>query len=362
MDITLQELKTMKAKQLRRIIREAIAEVLNEDPARVKEYQKQIVNARQEINKLDAQKQNYLTKITQLQKQISDESKKDLEQDKVATNTAQQAAVSEGELDELARLAKGFRLADPNFDASPYANSRVSGVSMTDIINYFRENPGAEKSQLQAEFGFVRPQITNAVVNGLVDAGVLVKLGAGGEVEPARAAGEEEEEVVTGPEAFLIGSGDLSKYFSPASNDDEGNEEDFNAEEEPTAGEIDGKPVSASSMSDEDYEAFMKYTDLKQRLDSTKSNIIKMKRSKGGTAGDIKDIPSSDIERLQVLKKSLEDKINALVAGSDYLKKKTGQEITAPEIEPIEDEEETIAEAMDEYTLRKLQYYAGIRK
>ena len=33
MDITLQELKTMKAKQLRRLIQEAIKEVLNEGPA-----------------------------------------------------------------------------------------------------------------------------------------------------------------------------------------------------------------------------------------------------------------------------------------------------------------------------------------
>jgi hypothetical protein len=40
------------------------------------------------------------------------------------------------------------------------------------------------------------------------------------------------------------------------------------------------------------------------------------------------------------------------------LKKRTGQETVAK----IEDEE-TIAEgAMDEYVLRKLQYYAGIRK
>lgn len=342
MDITisLQELKTMKAKQLRRIIREAINEVLNESEAAEKAAKDAEINS---INK----------QIAALNAKKSD------------LSSGRSSVVSENELDEMARIAKGFRLADPNFDASQYANKRISGTSMADIINFFRENPGAEKSQLQSQFGFVRPQIANAIVNGLLDAGVLVKLGAGGEVEPARAAGEEEdgEETVTGVDAFLVGNADLSKYFSAASNDDEGNEEDFNAEEEPTAGEIGGKPVSTSDMSDEDYEAFMKYSDLKQRLDSTKSNIIKMKRSKGGVAGDIKDTSSSDIARLQDLKKSLESRIDALVSSSDYLKKKTGQEITsAPEIEDIEDEEEPIAEAMDEYTLRKLQYYAGIRK
>jgi hypothetical protein len=342
MDITLQELKTMKAKQLRRIIREAIDEVINEAT------QDEINNLKKKANALKMQAATIDLDAANKQKQV----------------TQQQAATQqEGQLDEFARLAKGFRLADPNFDASQYANKRVSGVSMADIINFFRENPGAEKTALQSQFGFVRPQIANAVVNGLLDAGVLVKLGAGGEVEATPEPGEEQPETIDGPEAFLIGSGDLSKYFSSDSNDNAGDEEDFNAEEEPTAGEIEGQPVSTSDMSDEDYEAFMKYSDLKQRLDSTKSNIIKMKRSKGGVAGDIKDTSSSDVERLQVLKKSLQDKIDALVASSDYLKKKTGQEITAaPEIEDIEDEE-TLEEYDDRmYEMRKLQYYAGIRK
>jgi hypothetical protein len=341
MDITLQELKTMKAKQLRRIIREAIEEILTEDPVKSKQLKTQAANLRKQAATLD--------------KQAAAEDEKDATQDA-------QATVAEGEIEEMARIAKGFRLADPNFNAAQYANSRVSGVSMEDIINYFRENPGAEKAQLQAQFGFVRPQITNAIVNGLLDAGVLVKLGADGEVEATPAPGEEQPEEVTGVDAFLVGNADLSKYFSSASNDDEGNEEDFNDEEEPTAGEIGGQPVSTSSMSDEDYEAFMKYDDLKKRLDATKSNIIKMKRSKGGVAGDIRDTSSSDVERLQALKTSLQSKIDALVASSDYLKKKTGQEITAaPEIEDIEDEEK-LDEGFDEYEIRKMQYYAGIRK
>jgi hypothetical protein len=342
MDITLQELKTMKAKQLRRLIREAINEVLAE-----------ITKVTSTTNPGEA------AEIAKAEKVKPEDVKAAIDQ---ARASGKSVNVAEGELDEMAARPKGFRLADPNFDTTPYADKRISGVSMTDIINFFRENPGAEKSQLQAQVGFVRPQIANAVVNGLLDAGVLVKLGAGGEVEPARAAGEEEEETVTGVDAFLVGNADLSKYFSAASNDDEGNEEDFNAEEVPTAGDIAGKPVSTSSMSDEDYEAFMKYDELKQRLDATKSNIIKMKRSKGGVAGDIRDTSSSDIERLQALKKSLEDKISALVAGSDYLKKKTGQEVIAPEIEDIEDEE-TLAEYEDRmYEIRKLQQYAGIRK
>jgi hypothetical protein len=231
---------------------------------------------------------------------------------------------------------------------------------MADVINFFRENPGAEKTALQAQFNFARPQIANAIVNGLLDAGVLVKLGAGGEVEATPAPGEEQPEEVTGPEALFIGSGNpLAQYFDDAPNAD--GSEDFNAEEEPTTAAAGTTPVSTASMSDEDYEAFLTYSKLADRLTATKSNIIKLKRSKGTAVGDIKDKPSTELLRLQDLKKSLEDRINALVASSDYLKKKTGQEETAPEIEDVEDEE-PIAEGLDEYTKRKLQFYAGIIK
>ena len=110
-----------------------------------------------------------------------------------------------------------------------------------------------------------------------------------------------------------------------------------------------------------------KYTELKDRLDATKSNLINMKRRKGGTAGDISDVPSTDEQRLRNLKKKLEDKINSLVAGSDYLKKRIEKQTGKP-VEPIETpeeetEEDTIDEAYDaEYERRKLQFYAGIIK
>jgi hypothetical protein len=335
MDITNESLKSMKAKQLRRLIREAIEEVLAEtQPGSVKVKPGNVAA---------------IKKYTQMGF--------DVEED---------PTVKEGDLEEMARLAKGFRLANPNFDASQYTNKRVSGTSLADVINFFRENPGAEKSQLQAQFNFVRPQIANAVVNALLDAGVLVKLGAGGEVEATPEPGEEQPETIDGPEAFLIGGGDpLAGMFDGEPNAD--GSEDFNAEEEPTAGDIEpGTPAATGGMSDEDYEAFMKYSDLNNRLASTKSNLLKIRRKKGGTAGDISDVPSTEEQRLRDLKKSLEDRINTLVAGSTYLQKKvekeTGKTYEPIEVEP-EEEEDTIDEAFDaEYTKRKLQFYAGIIK
>lgn len=336
MDITNESLKSMKAKQLRRLIREAITEVLNEETFAGK-------NAVADL-KADA---GYAT----LSADAKSNAEKELQKGGSVTL-------------EMARKAKGFRLADPEFDASQYANKRVSGTSLADVINFFRENPGAEKTQLQAQFNFVRPQIANAIVNALLDAGVLVKLGAGGEVEATPEPGEERPERIDGPEALFIGSGDLSQYFDDVPNAD--GEEDFNAEEEPTVGDIEpGVPASAASMSDEDYEAFMKYSDLNNRLAATKSNLLKVRRKKGGSAGDISDKPSTEEQRLRDLKKSLEDRINALVAGSQYLQKKVEKE-TGKAYEPIEvepEEEDTIDEAYDnEYEKRKLQFYAGIIK
>jgi hypothetical protein len=215
---------------------------------------------------------------------------------------------------------------------------------------------------MQAHFGFVRPQIANAIVNGLLDAGVLVKLGAGGEVEATPEPGEEQPETIDGPEALFIGSGNpLAQYFDDEPND--GGEEDFNAEEEPTIAAAGTAPVPTSGMSDEDYESFLKYTELVDRLAATKSNILKLKRSKkGGVAGDIKDTTGgTELARLRDLKDRIQAQMDDLVAKSDYLKKRTGQ--TVEPIEAPEEEDETIDEAFDyEYQKRKLQFYAGIIK
>lgn len=333
MDITTNELKSMKAKQLRRMVREAIEEVLKEaeiSPQEKAAKDAEIVAINKQIQALNAKKSDLASGRTPV--------------------------VAETELDELARIAKGFRLADENFDASEYANKRVSGVSLESIINYFRENPGADKKSLQTQFNFARPQIANAVVNALLDAGVLVKLGAGGEVEATPEPGEETAPQATEPEDLFMGGAEdpLAMYFDGEPNAD--GSEDF----EPEAGELEKAEPSASTMSDEDYEAFMKYDELKRRLDATKSNILKMRKSRGA-AGDIADKPSTELQRLRDLKKSLEDRINDLVAGSDYLKKKLAKDM--PPAPPVEtpDEEETLEEGLDNWTINKLQYYAGIK-
>ena len=334
MDINITELKTMKAKQLRRIVQEAIASVLNEDAAADQAAQ-------------TAKKSAIDKEIIALQKTKAELSK-------------ETSPLAETDIDEMARIAKGFRLADPNIDSAQYATKRVSGTSLSDVIEFFRANPGAEKTALQAQFNFVRPQIANALVNGLLDAGVLVKLGAGGEEEAPVAPGETAPVQATEPEDMFMGSAEnpLSMYFDNEPNAD--GDEDFNDDEEPTVDDMEKSDAPVSSISDEDYEAWMKYGELKQRLDSTKSNITKLRKGRsGGMMGDISDKPSTEIQRLLDLKASLEERIAALVATSPYLQAKLKkEEPVAPVIKP----EDLEVEPLDEWTINKMQYYAGIKK
>lgn len=331
MDITTKELKTMKAKQLRRLVQEAIKEVLMEDAAADKAA-------------IDAEKIAVDRKVLALMKK-----KQELSKD---TST-----LAETDIDEMARIAKGFKLKNDDLDTAQFAGKKVSGVALSDIIDYIKANPGTEKAQLQKQFGFVRPQITNALVNGLLDAGVLVKLGTGGEEEAPVAPGETAPVQASEPEDMFMGGGEnpLAMYFDDKPNAD--GSEDFNAE--PEAGEMEPQFQSTPSMSDEDYDAFDKYSTLKQRLDATKSNILKMRRSPK-SPGDIADKPSSELQRLRDFKASLEGRIDALVQTSPYLQAKLGKETpVAPVVEPEETEE---PEPLDEWTINKMQFYAGIRK
>jgi hypothetical protein len=343
MDITLNELKTMKIKQLRRLISEAVKEVINEETYAGKEAVKDLKSDQAYGSLAPDAKQN---------------AEKELQKGGSVT--------LEGEIDEMARIAKGFRLTDPNLNTSTYTKS-ISGTPLSAILDYFRENPGADVKSIQTQFNFVRPQIANGLVKGLLDAGVLTKLTAGGEVVAPVEPGEEAPVQATEPEDLFMGSAEnpLSMYFDNEPNND--GSEDFNAEEEPTTGELEPASTATGNMSDEDYDAWMKWSDLNDRLSATKSNILKAKRNKkGGVAGDISDTSGSELPRLTTLKQSLEDRMNALVAKSKYLQSKIEKE-TGKSYEPIEtdieDEEDTIDEAFNkEYEMRKLQYYAGIKK
>jgi len=315
----------MKSKELRKIIREAIAEVLAE--ADISGPEKAAKDA--EIKALQAKKKAIDAKLGDI--------------------TSGREEITEDNIDELARIAKGYRLADDNVDTSRFTKT-ISGTSLADVINYFRENPGADKKALQTQFNFARPQIANAIVNGLMDAGVLVKLGAGGEEEPAGT--EPQAPAATDAEDMFVGGAEnpLAMYFDGEPNAD-GSEDMVEPEEDA----IEKAPV-AGQLSDEDYEAFLKASTLEDRIAKVKSDILKTKRSKPG--GEFSSEPSTELDRLRTLKTTLEQRLADLVAGSKYLQKRSGVEVDDIE---LEDEEEPIQE-VDQYDLNKMKYYAGIIK
>jgi len=314
----------MKSKELRKIIREAIADVLAEGATEDKAAKDAELNAiNKELIALNARKTG-------------------ISQGKIS--------VPEAEMDEMARIPKGYKLTDDNVDTARFTKT-ISGTSLADVINYFRENPGTDKKALQAQFNFARPQIANAIVNGLMDAGVLTKLGAGGEEEAPGA--QAQAPAATDAEDMFVGGAEdpLSMYFDGEPNAD--GSEDFEPEEDAIEK---APPVQVGKVSDADFEASLKYSELERRLAATKSNILKLRKSKPG-AGDIKDVPSDELQRLRDLKASLEQRIAGLKSSSEYVRKISG----TPEPEDLE-MPDTEEEPLDEWAIGRAQYYAGIKK
>jgi hypothetical protein len=316
----------MKSKELRKIIREAIAEVL----------------AEADLSGPEKAAKDAMIKALQAKKKAIDAKLGDI-------NSGEETPIGESEIDELARIAKGYRLADDNVDTTSFTKT-ISGTSLADVINYFRENPGADKKALQTQFNFARPQIANAIVNGLMDAGVLIKLGVGGEEEPAGT--QAQAPAATDAEDMFVGGAEnpLAMYFDGEPNAD-GSEDMVEPEEDA----IEKAPM-AGQLSDEDYEAFMQASTLEDRITKVKSDILKTKRSKPG--GEFSSEPSTELDRLRALRTTLEKRLADLVAGSKYLQKRSGVEVDDIE---LEDTEEPIQE-VDQYDLNKMKYYAGIIK
>jgi hypothetical protein len=132
MDITTTELKTMKIEQLKQLIKEIIQETTYAGKGAIEKIKKD-----SRFNSLDTGAKT---------NSISDLSKG-----------------GDVELEEMARLAKGFKLADENMDMSSYvplqvttqnldANGRQIRVTLADVLEYIKENPGLEKKDIFVHF------------------------------------------------------------------------------------------------------------------------------------------------------------------------------------------------------------------
>lgn len=298
----------MQSKHLRSLIREAISEILGED-----------------INALVTTKKGVTKNVTVKNASELDPLKRDSNVVDIDTTTG--ANIKE---------AQKYTLVDPEFDTTEYVNKRISGVSLADIINFFKENPGTEKKRIQIQFGFVKPQIANAIVNALADEGILFRNdtpGREGEltVEPNYNIGAED---------FFVGNR-LTSIPTRTVGTDEDEMEDMEPVLEPEL----STPVQ-SNISDNDYKAWMAYSEYAERLGRTKSAITQYKKQR--QSGDDLSSKSNELERLIALKTSLEQRIANIVNTNDYVKTKAEQSA-------VESEDE-----INEVVLKRLKKLANI--
>ena len=316
----------MKRSELKEMIRAAIAEAVNE--AEISPAEKAAKDA--ELNAINKQIQALQAKKTDLA-------------------SGRTPVVAENDLEEMANVAVRYELA-PDAAAADFTGKKSRIIAAMQAT----EEP-MSKVDVAGALGYDKQNPINADFMALVADGVIIPSGeqrAPRLTRPAAEPGVEAGAEDTGIEGGIdrdLSDEEVDAMFAKVMRGDE---------EEPEAGEIEKTDVSAASMSDEDYEAFMQYTDLEGRLAKVKSDILKTKRSKG-VAGDISDRPSDELQRLRDLKDRLQKKMDGLLASSKYLQQRQ-EKTTGKKYEPIEIED--TEEPIDEWAVSRAQYYAGIKK
>ncbi len=342
----------MKVTELQEIIRNVIKEALNEDATFNK--------AAQDAEKISVKKQ-----MDALNKKKSELNKDKPAPENKAAQDAQKMAIDKKlqtlaqkvnklskpgmdvlDLDEMANVSVRYQLAgDVNADDFKGKKNRI-------ITAMKATGEPMAKIDVAGELGYDKQNPINSDFMELVASGIIEPAGEQKAPRLTRPAseptkgGEDEDGFVTGD----LSDEEVDAMFAKAK---------ASGDDEPEIGDIEKSDASAAKMSDEDYEAFMKVSDLENRLASTKSNILKLKKSKGA-AGDISDKPSTELVRLRDLKASLEKRIDDIVASSKYLQQRQ-EKATGKKYEPIEIED-VETEPLDEWTVNRMQFYAGFKK
>ena len=314
----------MKRSELQEIIRTAIAEAVNE--ADISSAEKAAKDA--ELNAISK-------KIQALNAKKSDLS-------------SGREEIVEDQVDEMANVAVRYELA-PDVNAADFSGKKNRIITAMQAT----EEP-MSKIDVAGELGYNKQNPINADFMELVANGTIIASGAQAAPRLNRPAGEPAAVAADNEFDFIQGDmtdAEIDATFAKAA---------AAGDEEPEIGDIEKADGSAAQMSDEDYEAFMKVSDLENRLASTKSNILKLKKGKS-TAGDISDRPSDELQRLRDLKASLEKRIADAVASSKYLQQRQ-EKATGKKYEPIDIEDVETEEPLDEWVKGRMQYYAGIKK
>jgi len=342
----------MKVTELQEIIRNVIKEALNEDEASDRAAQDAAkVAVQKQLDALDKKKKALeKNKPAPADKPAQDATKiavdKKMAALNVKANNINKAGIDPLELDEMANVSVRYQLAgDANADDFKGKKNRI-------ITAMKATGEPMAKIDVAGELGYDKQNPINSDFMELVASGVIEPAGEQKAPRLTRPAsdkpkgGEGEDDFVTGD----LSDEEVDAMFAKAK---------ASGDDEPEIGDIEKADVSAAKMSDADYEAFMKVSDLENRLTATKSNILKLKKSKIA-AGDISDKPSDELLRLRDLKASLEKRIDDIVGSSKYLQQRQ-EKATGKKYEPI-NIEDVETEPLDEWTINRMQFYAGIKK
>ena len=379
----------MKKSELQDIIREALLEVIEEGPAEDKRAQDAALAAEKaQIAALNKKK----AELSAQQVAPADKPGKDAEINAVnkniqaaqmRVNKLSKPGLASTELDEMANVGVRYQLAD---DVTDEQIAGFSGKKAKILAAIKAAGSAVSKMNVAGDMGYNKQNPINKDFMELVDAGIIVsstEQAAPRLTNPRPAAAP--SATPTGDEELFYnprGRRELGNLFTPReltslgiSGQEEMSDEEVEAAfaaakasgEEPEPEMVaKGKSTSAATISDEDFQDWMEYSKLSDRLRSVKSNLLKAKRYRG-TPGDINDAGSTarEIKGLTDLKASLEQRIDALVKKSEYLQKdiakKAGKEYIPPIENPLEDEDEL--DNLNENTLKhRMQYYAGIKK
>ena len=325
----------------------------NNNKMKVSELQKIIQNAIQEVvaeatqkTTVDYKNPSQPDKILDIEPSDTATINKLKSDPNVASVTAGTKKIKEADLDEMANVSVRYQLAsDVNAEDFKGKKNRI-------ITAMKATGEPMAKIDVAGELGYDKQNPINSDFMELVASGII---------EPA---GEQKAPRLTRPASDKPKGSEDEDGFVTGDMSDEEVDATFakakaSGDDEPEIGDIEKADVSAAKMSDADYEAFMKVSDLENRLASTKSNILKLKKSKGA-AGDISDKPSTELVRLRDLKASLEKRIDDIVASSKYLQQRQ-EKATGKKYEPI-NIEDVETEPLDEWTINRMQFYAGIKK
>lgn len=324
----------MKRFKLKEIIKGTIQELLNEEsPVEKDAKQKELAAIDAKIKALNTKKGDI---------------------------TSGREEIAEIEIDEMANVAIKYEIA-PDADTSGLTGKKariiaimqetgepMSKIEIANAMGYDKQNP-------------INAEVLELTANGILNLSGQQTAPRLNRPQPAiptipSEPGEEDDEDIDDEEE-IPSEDDMDGIVDRDLSDEEVDamfaQTMRGDEEEPEASDIEVGDVDGAKMSDEDYDAFMKYTDLEDRLAKVKSDILKTKRFKSGP-GDLRNNFSGEVQNLRALKDRLQQRIDDLVSNSPYLQARKAK--LAAKNNPENSGE------LDEWTKKNLQYYAGIIK